>query len=307
MPFLLRLPLLLGLSLLVTSGEEIPQATVPVRTKPVGVKMTVRDSMSGSESEETVYFRPDARRREFRSLTAGKYGPHLVFIERCDTGKMIDLNLDQREYQSYPYPKPTKEQLARRWPPPRPVPPGPPTSRIEETTVDTGERTEFFGHQARHVVITRKETPLPGSLRYAQESVTDGWYIDLDTKISCAPWWRMNRRESEEGFAYFTVGNAVERVEFVQKGKAEIGFAVDSKTVEKSLFILQDGSTKVMTSKSRTKVVDFKEGPLDAGIFEAPAGFKKVERINWNQPTEDQSTLSAGWQQFVLTVEDLFH
>jgi hypothetical protein len=300
MRLLLRLLFLLGLSVLLVSGEANSQTPPPVRTKPVGLKMTVRDSMGGSEAEETVYFRPDARRREFRSLTASKFGPHLALIARCDSGTMLDLNLDQREYESRPYPPPLMAQA-----PPPAVPPGPPTSRIEETTVDTGDRTDFFGHQARHVVTTRKETPLPGSHRYVQEVVTDGWYIDIDTEISCEPWWRLHREA--KGFAYLTAGNVVERVELVQKGKAETGFDVESKTVEKSLFILQNGTTRVTTSKSRTKVIDFKEGPLEAGVFEIPAGFKKVEHISRAQPEEDRNALSAGWQQFVLTVEDLFH
>ncbi len=271
------------------------------------MKMTVRDSMNGSELEQTTYFRANAKRWEYRSLTASKYGPHLAFIERCDLGEALDLNLDLQQYDSRPFPpKPfAKEQLARMRQPPQAVTPGPPTSRIEETTVDTGERKDFFGHQARYVVIVRKETPLPGSHRYGQETVTRGWYIDLDMETSCEPWWRLGN--SQKGRVYLTAGTAPERVEFVQKGKAETGFAVDIKTVEKSFFILQDGSTQVTTSKSRIEVVDFMEGPLAADVFEAPPGFKKVERINWNQPDGERSALSVGWQQFVLTIEDLFY
>jgi hypothetical protein len=289
------------------SGEANSQAPAPAGTKPVGVKMTVRDSMSGSESEETIYFRPDARRREFRNLTASKYGPRLASIERCDLGKRFGLNLDQREYDSYPYPPQLpKEQLAKMSQTPQPAQPGPPTFRIEETTVDTGERTDFFGHQARHVITTRKETPLAGSHRYAQETVTDGWYIDIDTDISCEPWWRSSK--NVKGIGYLSAGNdPPERVEVVRKGNAERGFAVESKTVSKSLFVLQDGTTRVTMTKSREKVLDFMEGPLDAGIFEVPAGFTKVERISWNQPERERSALSTGWQQFVLTVEDLFN
>ncbi len=302
MPFLLRSPLLFGLSLLFVSGGSTSSPRGPA-----GIKMTVRYSMDGGDSEETTYFRPNARRMEFRNLTASKYGPHLAFIERCDLGEVLDLNLDLQQYDSRPFPpKPfTKEQLARMGQPPQPVTPGPPTSRIEETTVDTGERKDFFGHQARYVVIARKETPLAGSHRYAQETVTRGWYIDLDMETSCEPWWRL--RNSQKGFGYLTAGNAPERVEFVQKGKAETGFAVEAKTVEKSSFILRDGSTRVTTSKSRTEVVDFMEGPLGANVFEVPPGFKKVERINWNQPGGERSALSVGWQQFVLTIEDFFN
>jgi len=300
MPFPLLSLLLFGSSLLFVSGEVTSSPRGPA-----GIKMTVRYSMDGSESQETTYFRANARRLEFRNLTASKYGPHLAFIERCDLGEALDLNLDLQQYDSRPFPPFTKEQLARMEQPPQPVTPGPPTSRIEETTVDSGERKDFFGHQARYVVIFRKETPLAGSHRYAQETVTRGWYIDLDVETSCEPWWRL--RSNRKGFAYLTAGNAPERVEFVQKGMAETGFAVDTKTVEKSSFSLRDGSTQVTTSKSRFEVVDFMEGPLGADVFEAPPGFKKVERINWNQPGGERSALSVGWQQFVLTIEDFFN
>jgi len=269
--------------------------------------MTVRYSFVGQESEQTTYFRADARRQEYRNISGSHYGPHLAFIERCDLGEKFGLNLDQREYDSYPYPPQLpKEQLAKMSQPQPPAQPGPPTFRIEETTIDTGERTGFFGHQARHIITTRKETPLAGSHRYAQNTVTDGWYIDLETEISCEPWWRSSKKQ--KGIAYLRAGNdPLERVEVVQKGNAEHGFAVDLRVMDTSLFVLKDGTTKVNTSKSKIKVIDFVEGPLDPGTFEVPAGFTKVEHINWNQPEEERSAWSTGWEQFVLTVKDLFN
>jgi len=302
MPFLLRGPFLLGLSLFLVPGQASPQAP-----QPAGIKMTVRYSYVGQELEQTTYFRADARRQEYRSISGSHYGPHLAFIERCDLGERFGLNLDQREYDAHPFPPQfSKEQLARMSQTPPPAQPGPPTFRIEETTVDTGERTDFFGHQARHVITTRKETPLPGSHRYAQNMVTDGWYIDLETEISCEPWWRSSKKQ--KGIAYLTAGSdPIERVEIVQKGNAEHGFAVDLKVVNTSFFVLKDGTTKVNTSKSKIKVVDFVEGQLDPGTFEVPAGFTKVDRIDWNQPQEERSAWSTGWEQFVLTVKDLFN
>jgi hypothetical protein len=302
MPFLLCVPFLLGLSLFLVPGQASPQAP-----RPAGIKMTVRYSYVGQESEQTTYFRADAKRQEYRNMSGSHYGPHLAFIERCDLGERFGLNLDQREYDSYPYPPQLpKEQLARMSQTPPPAQPGPPTFRIEEATTDTGERTDFFGHQARHVITTRKETPLPGSHRYAQNTVTDGWYIDLETEISCEPWWRSSKKQ--KGIAYLAAGNEpLERVEVVQKGNAEHGFAVDVRVVNTSFFVLKDGTTKVNTSKSKIKVIDFVEGPLDPGTFEVPAGFTKVVRIDWNQPQEERSSWSTGWQEFVLTVKDLFN
>jgi hypothetical protein len=298
---ILRMSSLLLFSLLLLKGGDDSTSS---RTSEI--KMTVRYSSIASEMDVTTYFRGDARRQETINVTDSRYGPRLALIVRCDLGQIFDVNLDQQQYDSYAYPPPppTKEQMAK-WGPKEQdsVPPGPPTSRIEVTTKDTGERTDFFGHQARHVIVTSKETPLAGSHRYAQESVTDGWYLDLKTDISCEPWWRTRKRQ--QGFAYLSAGNAPERVEFVPIGTPESGFAVESKTTVKSLYVSNDGKTREEVSKNRVKVTDFAEGPLDPRIFEVPAGFQKVQRISHNEPQGERSSLSVGWQHFVLTLEDL--
>jgi hypothetical protein len=39
---------------------------------------------------------------------------------------------------------------------------------------------------ARHVITTTKTSPLEGSHGEPRETVTDGWYIDLDPQLSCS-------------------------------------------------------------------------------------------------------------------------
>lgn len=133
-------------------------------------------------------------RRRWDGSTDVRYGPHLASIVRCDLGQTFELNLDAREYIAAPYPpKPLSkaETEARGLKPLQFVASDKPTLRLETTTLDTGERKEFFGHTARHVITTRRQIPLEGSKSDAQEMVKDGWYIDLDPSISCAwkgPW-----------------------------------------------------------------------------------------------------------------------
>ena len=114
---------------------------------------------------------------------------------------------------------------------PQEKPPGEPTVLIEITTVDTGERKKIFGHAATHVITARKETPLEGSQSQPKESTADGWYIDLDNRISC------DRRgpEGNSGYTYsYTrlrdANAAREMPKFVAVGKPETGFAVEQKT-----------------------------------------------------------------------------
>ncbi len=304
MPFPLRLSFLLGLSLFAAAGEK--SSSLPGAA---GLKMTVRHTSRDFSSELTTYFRPDARRVEYRNLIGHRYGPHIASIERCDLGEAFELNLDQQEYDSRPYPpKPlTKEQLAK-WAmkPLQPAQPGAPTLRIEITTVDTGERKDFFGHAARRIVTTRKETPLEGSRFEAQESVTDGWYIDLDTAISCDLQLRSPR--NKQMFARLTAANAPqERIEAVQKGDAETGFAVEWKVTAKSEFALPDGTKRETTSRNSLRIMEFAEGPLDPALFEVPAGFRKVARIDSNQPKDELSAVKSAWQRLVVRVEDFFN
>jgi hypothetical protein len=245
--------LVFSLLLVWTASDSANQSTSQV----AGIKMTVRFGFAEMSGGQTIYLQGDRRRMDFRSSTGGaqradgsrdvRYGPHIASITRCDLGQMFELNLDAREYHAAPYPpKPfTKEQMeALKIKPPSSLP-SKPTLLIETRTVDTGERKEMFGHTARHVVTTLRQTPLEGSKSEAQETVTDGWYIDLDNRISCDWKWR----EGKGGHAYVRVrlmnDNApAEMPKFVDVGvgKPETGFAVESKTTSRSTYALPDGT-----------------------------------------------------------------
>jgi hypothetical protein len=302
MPFPWRLSLVLGSALFLASGEN--RRPLPGTS---GIKMTVRHTVHGTSSELTTYFRPDARRMEYRNLIGDQFGPRIAVIQRCDLGEAFQLNLDQREYDARTYPpKPLAKQDLAKWglPSPQFATPGAATLRIEVTTVDTGQRKDFFGRTARHVVTTAKETPLEDSHSEARESVTDAWYIDLDTRISCDLRWSANKN----GMGHLTSRHAPpERIEIVRSGNAETGFQVESKVTSKGEFALPDGTKRETISQTTVRIVEFVEGPLDSGLFDVPAGFKKVASINSSQPEERLSAIKLAWQQLVAKVEDFFN
>lgn len=284
-----------------------------------GLRFAVRHTNDGISSEHLLYVEQDRRRMEYRNSTGGskrrwdgstdmRYGPRLASIIRCDLGQMFELNLDAGEYVAAPYPpKPLSKAQADALglKPLQFVASDKPTLRIETTTLDTGERKEFFGHTARHVTTTEKQIPLEGSKSNAQETVKDGWYIDLDTSISCG-----RERPSAKPahvHAFLTAGNApIEKREFVDKGEPESGFAIEQKMTTKGAVTLSDGTKKDWTSVQEMRVTQFFEGPLDSALFTIPTGFRQVQQIDRNPPTDVPNQWSVAWDRFKAAVTRLF-
>ncbi len=273
-----------------------------------GLKMTVRHTSEGISSDQTFYIEKDRRRAEYRNWIGVHYGPQLASITRCDLGQMFELNLDAGEYveSSYP-PKPLskEEREGRGLKVPDLLASGKPTLRIEITTVDTGERKEFFGHAARHIITTRKQIPLEGSRSDAQQTVTDGWYIDVDTSISCDR--HMPEGKRVHAHAFLTAGNMpIEKIEFIDNGVPEEGFAIEWKITSREAIALPDGAKKEHTSSREMRLTQFVEGPLDPALFTIPTGFLQVEHIERNPPASLPSQWSIAWDRFKASIARLF-
>lgn len=151
--------------------------------------------------ETTEYIQADRKREEHRGFFGYCLGPNgrdiyrptprTALIKRCDLQKTFHINFDDREYAAGPLQAfTTREELRAGTQPVRQSPVRTaPTVLVVTETVDTGKRRELFGRPARHVVTTRRVTGLTESGSPESETVTDGWYIDLDTSLSCDPWW----------------------------------------------------------------------------------------------------------------------
>jgi hypothetical protein len=285
-----------------------------------GVKLTVRNTSYGMTTERTQYFQKDRKRLEYQSMSGGAkradgsmdlyYGPHIASITRCDLGKSYELNLDAREYHTFPYPpKPfTIEETKTKGLKPVGDQPATPTMLIEITTQDTGERKEMFGHTARHVIRTRKETPLEGSRAQAQQTVEDGWFIDLDTAISCDRKWNENQGADTHVVWLIRAGSAPpELPRIVEVGKPEAGFVVKLNTTYRGAYALPDGTKKESTVTSETTVTLLEEGPLAPAIFEVPPGFGEVAKIDASPHVPLQAAGINAWAQFKARVGRLFN
>ncbi len=283
-----------------------------------GIKTTLRYVFAGHSTEQTIYLQGDRKRIEFRNSVGQKkadgslqwlYGPPLVAITRCDLGHTFELNLGAAEYTAAPYPPKllTKEQVEARGLKMTSVSlPEKPTLRIETTTVDTGEQKQIFGHVARHVIVTTKETPLEGSHSEPQETVTDGWYIDLNQQLSCDPKLPQGKR-SHAYLTAFTGQQPIERPEFIDIGEPETGFALQQEVTSKGMYASPDGTPKQTASKSEMRVTQLEEGPFDPALFEVPPRFKHVRQIVRDPAAPTSSNQGKDfWERLKARMASLF-
>lgn len=302
----MRLSPLLALSLALPLAQS--QQTI-------GFKIITQHSSSVGPSETTAYYLPDRSRTEDRISTGYTtpggsvqtiYGPHTAIIRRCDLGKMFSLNLDSREYSESTDPSVIRANAlvaARTDRKSNPAPPLKPTLRIESTVTDTGERKQMFGYTARHVVYTQKYVPLEGSTVIAQETTEDGWYIDIDTQLSCdqktAPGARAHALVVEAGHK--------ETIEFVDRGTGRLGFPLSMISTLDSLDVPRPARAQKPYDKFSIKVTDLERVPLDPTLFEIPSGFKLVKEINPNpiRPVAQTQPKSL-WQRFNLWRSSIF-
>jgi hypothetical protein len=252
--------------------------------KNIGTKVVVRYTSGDHTSEFTTYTMGDRRRTEFRNSAQRRNAagvleyvdpPDNVTIQRCDLRQRFTLNTSAKEYTSAVYPpKPlTPEEIAERGfqePEDAYVKPA---IRIEERSLDTGEREEAFGRVARHVITKEKKIFLDGAQEEDEQVVADGWYIDFNRSISCEP----KPREGAQVSSFIGVNKSIVRVpktEYVQLEPRERGFAIKETKSPKT----QDSSTTTY----EIEVTQFVEGPLDPALFEVPPEFNRVQFIQWD-------------------------
>jgi hypothetical protein len=277
---------LIALAFVASGALRVQQIT----TTATGTKVVVQYTAGGHSSEFTTYTMRDRRRKESRNSVGKRNADGLmeyadplanVSIGRCDLGQSFELNTYAREYTSAIYPpRLASEPLGEptKWTNESTEAALPVTKHVKITTLNTGEHEKFFGHIARHVITTIKQTDLDSSHPTTTESTTDGWYIDLDQNISCKP--KLSNGNKTHGYALLFVGKStvpVGRSEYTYIGARERGFAV--KEIQTSTSTAFPGVRNSSGSIYESEVTELVEEPLDPDLFEVPADFKYVEHI----------------------------
>jgi hypothetical protein len=216
-------------------------------------------TFGGHVTVTTEYVQGDKRRMEFSGV--GRPGISIGGEKRA----RYQLDVLTHTYVEYPY--------------------APPGARIVSThesgktidvyfeTVDTGERREFFGKTARHLILRQRTVAEPGACGQSQVFEKDGWYLPQDDP------------NSRRGYFAFLsggiVGSPICRDKYVSHGSLPAGLAV------------------LETSRGMTReVLEFSEAPLDPGLFDVPSGYRKVQSLPSPQMTWSERLLWE-WEKFL--------
>lgn len=279
-----------------------PPGSGGLKIKTIRRNTSSRVETNPRTEERILYFQGDRRRTEWKresryQLWPGGpevpfYEPHSALIEICeaDAKKAFSLNLDNRTYApvtlrqnlSTDQLKAMQNRVSEAETPSRP------TVLHEITTLDRGERKQAFGYTARHVITTFKVLPQQGAADVTpQESITDGWYIDLNTRVSCDP----PGKTPSEGTTYSVVRlmaassanpasvsmTKPNLVETRYVGKPETGFPISVKTTLFSVSAQGPQTEEVITTE--VEVTELSATNLDSSLFEVPPDFRTVTQI----------------------------
>jgi hypothetical protein len=222
------------------------------------LKITYRTTTSGQSMENTTMLKGARERTEMKI----GYGRDIINVTQCDLKRTIQISDSAKKYvitlmDTSDVPTNTGQGA-------RPVvEPSRNGGVITYTTnaVDTGERKEMFGFQARHVKTSMIIESSPNACSPVKQRMeTDGWYIDFSFGLNCdlgghAPMGGPPPR-----------GGCRDAVRFNRQGAARTGYALQETTTSYG----PDGRVVFTSTK---EVVELSREPLDAALFDIPAGY----------------------------------
>jgi hypothetical protein len=287
--------LLLSLTSLTSPGPGI-----------TGIKIVTRQVLGGLTDTRTEYVAGDRFRNEWQTQMGERPGTTMAsIILRGEHDKVFVLDLQAHEYLTYETDARGMVAGSRT----RPAALSGGTLHIDIDYVDTGERKEFFGHTARHIITKEKRVASPGACSRDSYSETDGWYIDS----AVMPEWRQPKKNAfgvvvASVVSFGTDGKCADKMDKIEVHRtgAEPGFPVKLNTTLKSEAPRRDGSPRALESNWGSEVVELKEGPLDPALFEIPGDYRKVESLRtWASAAAPQRQLT-GWEWFKEKVQEMF-
>ena len=239
-----------------------PPAATPAPPVANDLKITYRTTTMGHSMQNTTMLKGARERSEMKM----GQGFDIISITQCDLKRVIQVSDSAKKYvitpmdngDSAPATTATSGEMTST-----------PSRRggvITYTTnaVDTGERKEMFGFQARHVKTSFLiESSADACTPMKQKMETDGWYIDFSYGLRCEVGNAAMRNPMTSG------GGCRDSVRFNRQGAARTGYPLQETTTSYG----PDGQVAFTSTK---EVIELSRAPLDAALFDVPAGYTET-------------------------------
>lgn len=220
-------------------------------------KLTMKNTVAGNSTQSTTYIKGSRQRME--------QGAGITMIYQCDNHQMIQLNTNAKKYFVTSLETSPAAQSSEVEPPKEPVT-KPQKGGIVTfifSNTDTGERKEMFGHTARHIKTTMSKEATPNACDPENMQMEmDGWYIDFEYGLYCSSDKPViPSRPRPDKIA------CKDEIHYKYNGSFKLGFPVILTTTI---------NTHGQNISTTMEVVEFSTMPLDASLFEVPAGYTKA-------------------------------
>ena len=263
----LRVTLFISILFVITSITAISFAQRTQTEKPISgdFKITIRQSMSGQEMTSTTMIK-GLRERSEMSMPGMPAGMGMTTITECDLKRTIKISDSARKYMIEPMDLGETETPSG---PSGPRPSGGPSRRggvvtMTINTVDTGERKEMFGFTARHLKSTMMSESSPDACNPNNMKIErDGWYINLEYGLNCGS------ERPPQAPSSMPTGGCRDTYRSKRTGVANLGYPLE----ETMKMFGSDGSVTFTMTK---QVVELSRQPLDAALFDIPAGYTQA-------------------------------
>ncbi|MCA1578733.1 MAG: DUF4412 domain-containing protein [Acidobacteria bacterium] len=246
----------------VTLNGQTPKKTAAT----ADVKIRQRMSMGSTPGTETTLYIKGARMRN--EMAGG--GAGFTSILQCDLKRTITVNEKTKSYMVNPTNAPgtnAAEGDGGGAAPTATKPAQTPAQRrggvvdVVHTITDTGERKEMFGFNARHIKTSIVKKASPDACDKDQKIETDGWYIDFQYAFECPG----EKQKPDPMPVRPQRPGCQDEVRTKTIGTAKLGFPLLVTTT----IYQPDGRTNSMTQE----VLELSRAPLDAALFDVPAGY----------------------------------
>ena len=219
-------------------------------------KIKTRNTVMGHNTESTVYIKGARERTEGASMGMG---PSLVTVTQCDRKRVITINPQANTCMVMPLGEESGKST---------VAPAAATGSNRKggtitfnvNIVDTGERQKMLGLTARHIKTTMNaESSSDACSKSSLHTESDGWYADIAPAFSCSLGTMPPPSRGRSG--------CQDTVRIKRSGAASPGYPLKQTTT-----VQAEGHSFTTISE----VVELTNTPLNASLFEMPAGCKVV-------------------------------